>query len=83
MNARGVFLCAPMSATPPPPHFFYCLCLSWLLLSPASVCAAMKYETSKCAAQKKLREKKAKKRKGKTRKKKNKNMKYAENKTFN
>lgn len=64
MNARGVFLCAPMSATPaPPPHFFYCLCLclSWLLLSPASVCAAMKYETSKCAAQKKLREKKAKK----------------------
>lgn len=81
MNARGVFLCAPMSATPPPPHFFYCLCLClyWLLLSPASVCAAMKYETSKCAAQKKLREKKAKK----ARKKKNKNMKYAENKTFN
>lgn len=81
MNARGVFLCAPMSATPPPPHFFYCLCLclSWLLLSPASVYAAMKYETSKCAAQKKLREKKAKK----ARKKKNKNMKYAENKTFN
>lgn len=81
MNARRVFLCAPMSARLPLlPHFFYCLCLclSWLLLSPASVCAAMKYETSKCAAQKKLREKKAKKKK-----KKNKNMKYAENKTFN
>lgn len=63
MNARGVFLCAPMSATPPSSSLFYCLCLclSWLLLSPASVCAAMKYETSKCAAQKKLREKKPKK----------------------
>lgn len=57
--------CAPqcLPRLPLLPHFFYCLCLclSWLLLSPASVCAAMKYETSKCAAQKKLREKKAKK----------------------
>lgn len=57
--------CAPqcLPRLPLIPHFFYCLCLclSWLLLSPASVCAAMKYETSKCAAQKKLREKKAEK----------------------